>query len=93
MLLTLLRIHGHSMQPTIVDGQKVLASSIPYLFSKPKRDDIVAFEFENKIFVKRIHSILEDKYSLVGDNKYDSLDSKKIGAISRQNILGKIVWS
>ena len=34
-------ISGHSMEPTLWQGQTVLASSIPYLFSKPKIGDIV----------------------------------------------------
>lgn len=92
MLLSLLRIHGHSMQPSILEGQKVLASSFPYLFSKPKKNDIVVFKTGNKVFVKRISSISGDKYFLTGDNKGDSLDSRKLGEIDRENILAKIIW-
>ena len=92
MLLSLLRIHGHSMQPAISHGQKVLVSSLPYIFSKPKVNDIVALKFDNKIFVKRIHSVSEDKYYLLGDNKEDSLDSRNLGPIDRKNILAKVVW-
>ncbi len=92
MLLSLLRIHGHSMQPVISNGQKVLASSLPFLFSKPKINDIVVFKSESKIFVKRIRSVSEDKYFLEGDNKSDSLDSREFGLINRKNILAKVLW-
>lgn len=91
MLLKILKIHGHSMQPVIADGKKVLVTSIFYLFSNPKKDDIVAFKFDNKIFVKRIGYVSENKYFLQGDNKKDSLDSGKIGLIERRNILGKVL--
>ncbi len=80
------------MQPSIIDNQKVLVSSIPYLFFSPKKDDIVAFKNKDKIFIKRISKIKEDKYSLAGDNKDDSLDSRKFGEIPRDKILAKIIW-
>ncbi len=89
MLLSFLRIHGHSMEPAIKDGQKVLATSVPYFFSNPKPEDIVAFILNNKIFVKRIKTVKDDKYFLEGDNKLDSLDSRKFGSIERRNILAK----
>lgn len=92
MLLKILRIHGHSMQPTIADGQKVLISNIPYLLLSPKINDIVAFKLGDKIFVKRIYSISKDKYLLEGDNKNDSLDSREIGLVGKANILGKVIF-
>ncbi len=67
MLLSLLRIHGHSMQPTIYNGQKVLISSLPFLFSKPKINDIVAFKLDSKIFVKRIRSVSESANVVAND--------------------------
>lgn len=92
MLLKILRIHGHSMEPVIKNGSAVFVSSVPFILRNPKRDDIVAFKFENKIFVKRIRSVLKDKYILTGDNKRDSLDSRKLGAFDRKKILAKVIW-
>lgn len=80
------------MEPSILDGQKILMSNIPYFWRNPRVGDIVAFKFKDKIFVKRIKSIDKGKYFLEGDNKKDSLDSNKLGDISRRNILGKIIY-
>ncbi len=78
------------MEPTIKDGSIVLASSIPYFFSKPAIDDIVVYHNKNKtIFVKRIKKKDHEKYFLVGDNEKDSLDSRKLGWIDRKDIVGK----
>jgi type IV secretory pathway protease TraF len=80
------------MQSTIVNGQKVLVSSIPFIFSNPKKNDIVAFRLGNEIFIKRISKIENNKYFLEGDNKNDSFDSRKLGTIERKNILGKVIF-
>jgi phage repressor protein C with HTH and peptisase S24 domain len=81
------------MEPAIKNGQKILVSNIPFIFSNPKKNDIIAFNFDNKIFVKRMEKIENGKYFLQGDNKNDSLDSRKLGLVKRKDILGKVIWS
>lgn len=91
MLLFLFRVSGHSMEPTLKEGQILFASLLPYLFFKPKVGDVVVFKDEGKVFIKRIKKLEREKYFLTGDNKSDSLDSRKIGWIDRENILGKVL--
>lgn len=91
MLLKILRIHGHSMSPVIKENQKVIASSLPYIFRKPRIKDIVVFKINNKVFIKRIDSIEKNKYFVTGDNKNDSIDSRSFGVIERKNILAKLI--
>lgn len=91
MLLKLLKIDGHSMEPAIKNGSVVVASSIPFMFRSPKKNDIVAFKFGNKIFIKRISSVSKDMYYLEGDNKEDSLDSRRMGWINRKSITGEVL--
>lgn len=94
-LLSRFKIYGHSMEPTIKNGETVLASSLPYLFSKPKIGDIAVFVKEEKMFIKRIvkidPSVAGGKYFVSGDNKKDSLDSRKIGLVERSGIVGKVI--
>lgn len=48
-------IAGNSMAPNLVEGNIVLVSKLSFLFSTPKRNDIVTFKTEKgKRFVKRI---------------------------------------
>lgn len=75
--------------PTLKPGDRVVASSIPYLFSEPKIGDIVLFKYRDKIMVKRIVKIEKGKYYLSGDNKADNL---KIKPIDKNKILGKIIF-
>lgn len=79
------------MDSTIKNGSEVLVSSVPYIFSSPKSGDIVAFKKENKVLVKRIKKIRDDKYYLIGDNEKDSLDSEEFGWIPKDKIIGKVI--
>lgn len=86
------KISGHSMEPLIKNGNTVFATNILYLFTYPKVNDIIIFEKNKKYFVKRISKIENNKYFVTGDNKKDSLDSRKFGNILRNQILGKVIY-
>ncbi|HUD09365.1 MAG TPA: S26 family signal peptidase [Patescibacteria group bacterium] len=92
LLFAKLKVIGHSMEPAIRNGETVLASNIFYWFKKPRINDIVAFRSAGGISIKRITKINQEKYFLAGDNQQDSLDSRKFGLISRQKILGKVIY-
>jgi phage repressor protein C with HTH and peptisase S24 domain len=89
MLLSLLKANGHSMEPKIKDGSFFLISSIPFLVSKPRINDTIVFKFENKIIVKKIHKIEKEEYFIQGENLKDS---KKFEPITKNEILGKVIW-
>lgn len=93
MLLSIFRVSGHSMEPTLTPGQIVLGSSLFYFFVQPAVGDLVLFRYNGKIFVKRVEKINVEKYSITGDNKNDSLDSRKIGWITKKEILGKVLYA
>ncbi len=86
-------VAGHSMEPTIYPGTTLLVSSIPYIFREPKVGDIVVFKSFEKTFVKRIKKKERQQYFLSGDNANDSLDSRELGWVRRDDILGKVLWT
>ena len=88
MIFRIFRISGHSMHPTLKPGGRVIVSSIPYIFSKPKVGDVIAFRYTNKMLIKRAVRIEEEKYYLRGDNKSDTL---KTEPILKNEILGKMI--
>ena len=80
------------MTPRIKNGETVLVSSIFYWFKNTQIDDIVAVVNEGKVFIKRITMTSDGKYFLEGDNKEDSLDSRKFGFITKEKIIGKVIY-
>lgn len=89
MILTLLKIQGHSMEPAIKQGNIVLVSSLPFLFSEPKVGDVVTFRKDELIFIKRIVKIKNNQYFLKGDNSKDSL---RVSWISKKDLVGKLLF-
>ncbi len=91
MLLSRFKISGHSMAPTYSEGDNVLVSSLPLIFARPKKRDVVVFEKFNRFYIKRIAKIEKGKYFLVGDNKKDSFDSRRFGSVKRNQIKAKVI--
>jgi signal peptidase I len=64
------RIEGHSMDPTLGEGQYVLINKLAYYLDQPERGDIIVLEFPNdhsRDFIKRIiglpgdHVVIDDQ--------------------------------
>ena len=92
LLLTKFRINGHSMSPFLKDKDLIIASYIPFFFKNPKINDVVVVKYDNKILVKRVKKIKENKYFIKGDNKNDSWDSSSFGLVKKKDILGKFLF-
>lgn len=86
-----LKITGHSMEPTLREGDRVWASSF---LRKPSKGDIVVLRHPHHhetLLVKRIAKNLGyERYEVKGDNPNDSLDSRVFGPVSQNDIIGKI---
>lgn len=80
------------MEPQFKNGDKILASFLPFIIKNPKVNDIVVFEYKNKVFIKRIKQIENKRYFVQGDNNNDSLDSGNFGGIFKNQILGKMIF-
>ena len=81
------------MEPLLKNGDVILISGLLYLFKNPKINDIVAFKEKNgEVLIKRIKEVKNGKLFVSGDNKNDSLDSKDFGYISKEFIIGKLIY-
>lgn len=69
-----------SMEPTIMTDDKIIGNRIAYLFSEPKRGDIIIFKYpddETENYVKRIIGLPGDKVEIIQGKVYinDSAES------------------
>lgn len=80
------RVHGYSMMPTLRPGDIVLAQR-----RRAKANDVIIFSRAGKEVIKRIRSIEDGKYYVVGDNLQHSTDSRHYGFINKSDILGNIM--
>ena len=82
-------VRGHSMEPNIREGNRVIVFNWAYLFSRPKVGDIIVFDSNSEKHVKRVAAVAKSWELVVeGDNKYDST---KLPPVKRSAIIGKVV--
>ena len=83
-------VRGHSMQPFLDEGNRVVVFRWAYLFSKPKIGDVVVFRGSGKGYIKRIVAAKGGLFSVKGDNEKDSL---KMSPIGKNSIIGRVIFS
>ena len=84
-------VAGESMEPTYSADDWLLV-----LWGGAYRNgQVVLIERENQpgvFLIKRVEREVEGKYWVEGDNKDESTDSRQWGAISGQEIVGKVLF-
>ena len=88
-----LRVVGNSMEGTLKEGDLVT-----YKKFNPKNIDLNICDIvvvyhpktKDKLLIKRIHRIYQDKFDLRGDNSSSSTDSRELGLFDLNLIIGKV---
>lgn len=91
MSYKLVVIQGDSMFPTLHSGDKVLVSLSKRAVETLEPDDIIIFDREGDILVKRVRLIVGNHIWVLGDNRQEALDSREFGPIKRNDILGVVI--
>jgi phage repressor protein C with HTH and peptisase S24 domain len=87
-LLTVRRVVGESMMPTLRPGALVIA--IPAHRLRPK--DIVIVTHNGLEKIKRIERIENAQVFVVGDNPAHSTDSRMFGWLDQVAVTARVIW-
>ncbi len=83
------RVAERSMEPSIKEGSYIIVNR--WFASLSVNDVVVARGTDGTTMVKRIKRAKKDRLYLLGDNRSESVDSRKFGWIDRSRVFGKIV--
>lgn len=77
------------MLPTLKPGQDVL---IWCWFYNPKVGEIVAVKVNGRDVIKRVQKVHDRNIFVQGDNKEESIDSRRFGWVNKSQIIGKLIY-
>lgn len=72
-------VSGHSMEPTLGDGDNLIIDKLSYRFRDPRRYDIIVFPYEfeeNVYYIKRIIGLPGETVQIIDGYVY--IDGKKL---------------
>lgn len=90
-MFRLLKVSGNSLTPEYRNGDYILVTR---LFRRLKENDVVVFVKDTYgMMVKRVRlvSANQSEYFVEGTHP-DSIDSRCFGFVSRQDVIGKVLW-
>lgn len=92
-MLKILKISGNSMSPRFKDGDFVVVGAASLFLSHLKAGDVIVFRHGGYgTLVKKIERVAEGGELIVTGTQADSLDSRRLGPISAEKVLGKVIW-
>lgn len=93
-MFRLLKVRGQSLYPAFQSEDYVLILRLSFPGVKIKVGDIIAFDQPPYgVLLKRVNKVLEEGRSFdVRGTQISSTDSRNFGPVSRDRVLGKVIW-
>lgn len=93
-MLKILKVSGQSLIPYYKEGDFVMVAKIPFFLDRLKPGDVVAFTHPLYGTMIKIveHIAPTGEVIFVIGTHTNSLDSRQLGPIPRESLLGKVIW-
>ncbi|MFS1702999.1 S26 family signal peptidase [Alteromonas sp. AMM-1] len=93
-MLSILRVQGRSMLPTLPPDSYVLVAKLPFQ-TISLNDMVVVNTAQYGVIVKRVMAVNGNRtlFYLCGDNIAESISTNQIGPVCKADIAGKVIWS
>lgn len=79
------------MYPTLEPRQFVISFNW-YPYKKLKKGDLIVIEINGRLMIKRGHKYHDRELYVLGDNPSFSEDSRQFGWVSKDKIVGKVIF-
>ncbi len=93
-MLRLLKVTGDSLSPLYKEGDFVVIATLPFFLRRLRKGNIIVFQHGlYGILIKIVDRLTSegDEVYVIGASE-NSLDSRRLGPINRQAIMGKVIW-
>ncbi len=93
-MLKFFRISDHSLSPEYQEGDFVLSAKISLFPNSVRCGDVVVFSHPvYGTMIKKVSRITGDgkRIYVIGTHE-DSVDSRQFGALSKEALIGKVMW-
>jgi nickel-type superoxide dismutase maturation protease len=87
--LSLRRVHGDSMLPTLQHGQIIV---VRHWFVRPRPGQVVIIENQGLSKIKRVEKLRNNEIYVLGDNSGQSTDSRAFGWLPVQQVKGVLIF-
>ena len=91
-MLELFPVQGNSMHPIYSDGDHIIVIKKRFCLSFKSGDKVVFRTSDNEKLVKVIAHKKDNKFYVIGASE-NSQDSRTLGYIRKEQILGKVLFS
>jgi len=89
-----IKVTENSLSPEYREGDYVVITTIPFFLRRIRAGDVIVFRHPSYgIMIKRVERVLGagDQFFVVGEHPY-SVDSRQFGPVSKEALLGKVIW-
>lgn len=85
-------VHGRSMAPTLVPGDRLLVRRWPTGLAPGALVVVADPRTPDRLVVKRVAAVDADAVTVLGDNPAASTDSRAYGTLPRSAVRGRVVY-